>query len=88
VSKGSKCPECNKSTGAYDKGAYHCQNEKCGSIWWTQFDKPSAGAKRKGYTCHICSKMTVHPLGIVSGAKLWRCSTCAVTIVAPKPVSA
>lgn len=83
MSKGSKCPECNKNKAVYERGANHCQNTHCGTIWWTQFDKPSAGTKRKGYTCQICGKMTVHPLGVVAGAKVWRCSTCATTIVAP-----
>jgi len=85
MAKGSKCPECKKSQSIFEKGAYHCGNKKCGAIWWSAFDRPSAGEKRKGYECDSCGKQTIHPIGIVVGAKVWRCSTCAFTIIAPLP---
>ncbi len=83
MAKGNKCPECGKNQARYEKGALHCGNKSCGSVSWTAFDKPSAGEKRKGYECGACGKQTVHPIGVVAQAKIWRCSTCAATIVAP-----
>jgi len=85
--KGIKCPECGKFNSTYEKGAYHCGNKQCGAVWWTAFDKPSAGTKRKGYTCESCGKQTVHPIADVAQARIWRCSTCATTIVKPIPAA-
>lgn len=79
--KGNKCAACGRSTAVFDRGAYHCKS--CESIWWTSFDKPAAGEKRKGYACISCGKCTIHPLGTVASAKIWRCSTCAMTMVTP-----
>jgi ribosomal protein L37AE/L43A len=82
MAKGFACPECGSQTAQHEKGAYHCGNAECGIIWWTAFDKPAAGVKRKGFTCFSCARMTMHPIGVVAGAEIWRCSTCAATIIA------
>lgn len=81
MARGYKCPECGKFAGTYKKGAYHCGS--CNSIWWSAFDRPSAGTPRKGYTCPTCGNLTIHPTGTVANAKVWRCSTCAVTMITP-----
>lgn len=83
--KGKKCPECNKSQAVEERGANHCKNPACGAIWWSPFAAPTAGQSRKGYECTWCARQTVHPIGIVGSAKIWRCSTCAATLVAPVP---
>ena len=80
--KGYKCPECGNSTGKYSKGAYQCGNSECGAVWWSVFDRPSAGVKRKGYKCISCGNQTVHPVTTVASAKIWRRSICGSTIVA------
>ena len=81
MAKGYKCPECGNSTGKYSKGAYHCSTNTCRAVWWSTFDKPSAGTQRKGYKCKSCGNQTVHPVATVASARIWRCSTCATTIV-------
>lgn len=81
MAKGAYCPECGKQTGQFNKGNYQCSREECGAVWWTAFDKPSAGKPRKGYKCSCCGNQTVHPVATVAGAKIWRCSVCATTIV-------
>ena len=81
--RGYRCPECKKHTAIYQMGAYHCGNESCNAIWWTAFDKPSAGTKRKGYACVTCQRQTVHPLSKANGVEIWRCSTCATTTFKP-----
>ena len=81
MAKGYKCPECNASTATYEKGAYQCQNQNCQAVWWSPFDRPSAGTQRKGYTCVTCDKKTIHPVAEVADATIWRCSTCGTTIV-------
>lgn len=81
MAKGYECPECRKFTGRYAKGAYHCSGAKCGAVWWSAFDRPSAGAKRKGHKCMSCSNHTMHPVATVAAAEIWRCSTCATTVV-------
>lgn len=81
MARGHRCPECCKLSGKYEKGAYHCG--RCGSIWWSPFDQPSAGGPRKGYKCTTCGNQTIHPQGTVAKAKVWRCSVCATTMVTP-----
>lgn len=88
MAKGYMCPECGEARATYDRGAYHCGNKKCGAVWWTSFDKPSAGAKKKGFECHSCGKQTTHKIAQVSGADIWRCSTCGSTTVLPASASA
>lgn len=78
---GYKCPECERQTAVKERGAFHCQNDACGVVWWGPFDKPSAGQKRRGYTCHHCKSSTSHPIANVEGATIWRCSTCSTTVV-------
>jgi hypothetical protein len=84
MAKGYACPICGSQTAQYEKGVFHCGNSVCGVIWWTTFDKPAAGVKRKGYTCFSCTRMTMHPIGVVAGAEIRRCSTCAATIIRDK----
>lgn len=79
MAKGYQCPNCRQHTGRYEKGAFLCR--ACESIWWTSFDRPSAGEKRKGYACITCGRCTIHPSGTVGSAELLRCSTCATTVV-------
>ena len=87
MTKGYMCPECGESRATYERGAYHCGNKKCGAVWWTSFDKPSAGAKKKGFECGSCGKQTTHKIALVAGADIWRCSTCGSTTVLPASAS-
>jgi len=79
--KGFKCPSCGKSSGIYEKGIYRCGNAACSSIWWGPFDKPSAGKPRKGYACCQCGSQTLHEVAKIQGVTVWRCSTCAATLL-------
>jgi hypothetical protein len=81
MSRGSKCPNCEKYQGVSKRGLNHCGN--CGAIWWRAFDEPSAGSKGRGETCNSCGKLTMHDIGTVGSALVLRCSTCAATIVKP-----
>lgn len=81
MAKGYKCPTCSKFSGVYANGVHRCTNEACSSIWWGPFDKPSAGEPRKGYRCRQCDRQTVHPVAKMQGITIWRCSTCAATLL-------
>ena len=78
---GMKCPSCGRKKASYENGALQCAG--CGTMCWTTFDRPSAGKPRKGWTCFNCGGMTIHPVGKVADAEVWRCSTCGTTFVCP-----
>jgi ribosomal protein L37AE/L43A len=77
--KGSKCPSCGQYKMHLRRGVWRCAG--CKALCWTLFDRPYAGKPRKGYKCYNCERQTVHPLGRVKGADVWRCSTCGTTLV-------
>jgi len=80
MAKGNGCPTCHQHTSHLtDTGVHQCSN--CSTIWFTPFDRSAAGQSRKGFECVHCGRMTVHPLGSVGVAKIWRCSICGTTIV-------
>lgn len=83
MARGYTCPECGNYTGRYRQGAYHCSTKACGAVWWTAFDKPSAGTSRKGSRYQTCGNQTMHPVTSVADAFLYRCSTCATTLLIP-----
>ena len=81
MAKGYKCPSCGGQTGRFENGHFQCTEKECNSIWWGPFDQPSAGEKRKGFKCPHCLKQTVHPVAELAKIKVWRCSTCASTLL-------
>ena len=81
MGKGYKCPTCGNQTGIYENGHYQCSDRNCSSIWWGPFDQPVAGEKRKGYKCPHCNRQTVHPVANLAKVAVFRCSTCACTLL-------
>lgn len=81
MAKGYKCPNCESHSGKYDNGHFQCTDKGCATAWWGPFDRPYAGEKRKGFKCFHCGKSTSHPVATISKVGIWRCSTCASTVV-------
>lgn len=79
--RGAACPNCRSYKGEDRNGHYVCRG--CHTIWWTVYDRPSKGQKGRGYKCFTCFKMTLHEVGQVAGATIFRCSVCASTKVVP-----
>lgn len=79
MAKGYGCPGCEQQKGKYENGHYQCSD--CRTIWWTPFDRPSAGEKGKGEKCPHCRKQTVHAVADIADVKVYRCSICATSII-------
>jgi len=79
--KGRKCPHCERYTVSKYRGVRRCRS--CKTLLWTVFQRSRAGKPRKGYECYNCQWQTVHPVGRVKGADVFRCSKCGTTYVEP-----
>lgn len=80
------CQSCGEPKGDYmKKGYFKCRD--CGAIWWTIFDRPSAGVRRKGIECYQCNNMTMQPIVQIANVEVWRCGKCATTLLKPIDVA-
>jgi len=82
--KGRRCTKCGRYTMDNATGVWQCR--KCRAMSWTPFESPRAGRPRKGFACTNCTNKTVHPLGEVGEAVVYRCSICGTTYVDPKGI--
>ena len=79
--KRARCPHCERRTLRLYRGVWRCKT--CRTLTWTMFERPRVGKPGQGDRCQNCERQSVHRIGRVNGADVFRCGTCGTTNVEP-----